>query len=352
MEYLKVDKLSKRYIGTKNNAISDLSLSVSKGDIVYLIGESGSGKTTALRIIAGFETASSGCISINGKVIESKYKSIVPEKRGVGFIFQDPSLFPHLTVEKNIGFGLSRLGRFERAVRVREMLGMFLLNEYADRYPSQLSGGQQQRVAVARALALKPSLMLFDEAFSRLNYELKDQLMKELKEILCKERITAICVSHSITEAMNNADRIGVLRCGKLEQIDKNDEILKKPATVHVARALGYSNLFRGVAARGGIDSEIGFLSLQHNYPEGMTVQICVHPKYIYVEDLSDNGQQYGICSKVMSSIYHVDSKKLVVKVVSSGTIIHVKVENDFWVSEGQNIQLSLDYRKMHIFQA
>ena len=348
--YLNLDKITKQYRSSSEWAIQECSLSLAQGEKLYLIGESGSGKTTILCIIAGFERASSGSVSINGSVVESRDLSVAPQLRDVGFIFQDPSLFPHLDVEGNIGFGLSGISRVERSARIEEMVDLFSLRDCLRRYPNQLSGGQQQRVAVARAFAIKPSIMLFDEAFSKLNYQLRDRILSEVKQILYGESITSIFVSHSIVEAFNNADKIGVLQDGEIQQLGTVDEILKKPANVHVANAIGCSNVFKGVAVDGGIQTEIGYITRQHDLPRECPVHVCAHPRGSFMVKECGSVRTSGINGKVMNCSYREDSKLLVVKIVDTETEVFMNVDTDFPVSVGDDLSFDVAGDKMHVF--
>lgn len=191
-----LENVSFSYGKSYKNIFENFNLQVEKGELVGLRGQSGSGKSTLLRVIAGLEELGSGKIIVEDKIISSKDICIPPEKREIGMIFQDYSLFPHLTLRKNIEFGLSKLSKEDRENRVNEMLSLIKLESYQSRYPYQLSGGQQQRVAMARSLAIKPKLLLMDEPFSSLDAELKNDIRCEIKEILNKQNMTCIIVSH------------------------------------------------------------------------------------------------------------------------------------------------------------
>ena len=198
--------------------ICHLNLQLKQGEIGCLLGASGCGKTTVLRAIAGFEPLRSGEIHLNQRLLSSVTQQIKPEQRNVGMMFQDYALFPHLTVAKNIDFGLRRWQKPEREQRVAEMLALIDLEHCADRYPHELSGGQQQRIALARALAPKPSLLLLDEPFSNLDVDTRERLAFEVREILQKTGLTAILVTHNQAEAFAIADRIGVMDQGRIVQ--------------------------------------------------------------------------------------------------------------------------------------
>jgi iron(III) transport system ATP-binding protein len=196
MSFIEIKDLSFSYHKTQPSIIQKLSFKMNKGEIVGLLGPSGSGKSTLLRVIAGLEIPTAGSIMISGNVVFDEKRFVLPEHRGVGMVFQDYGLFPHLTVVKNIEFGLHRLSRRERQLRVEEMLELVQLQGLEKRYPHELSGGQQQRVALARALAPKPSLLLLDEPFSNLDIDLKENIRNELGDILRKAEMTCIIVSH------------------------------------------------------------------------------------------------------------------------------------------------------------
>lgn len=196
----------------KRVLIEDLSLDLNKGEIGCLMGKSGSGKSTLLRCIAGFESLKSGSITMNGHLIASTEFNLPPEKRHIGLMFQDYALFPHMNVERNIGFGLNLMSKSDRSARIKEMLSLVGLSEFGKRYPHELSGGQQQRIALARSLAPSPDLLLLDEPFSNLDLELRFSLAQQVRDILKKTQCTALMVTHSPEEAQAMGDRIGEIR--------------------------------------------------------------------------------------------------------------------------------------------
>ncbi len=200
--------------GVQRTLIHDLSLELAKGEIGCLMGKSGSGKSTLLRAIAGFESLSGGTITMQGKLIASPSFSLSPEARHIGLMFQDYALFPHLTVEKNIAFGLNKLDRLTRSARIEEMLDLVDMSHLGKRFPHELSGGQQQRIALARSLAPAPALLLLDEPFSNLDLDLRASLALQVRDILKKTNCTALMVTHSPEEAKAVGDRIGEIREG------------------------------------------------------------------------------------------------------------------------------------------
>jgi len=223
--FIEIQGLNFRYRNSKTETLKAVSFDVEKGETLSILGESGGGKSTVLRLIAGLETPSTGKIVIDSRTIYDSKTFILPEKRGVGMVFQDYALFPHMTVEENIKFGLNGYKRKEKDIRVREMLELTDLQDFGHRYPNELSGGQQQRVAIARALAPKPSVLLMDEPFSNLDAHLKSKIREELKAILNKAGITAIFVTHDIEDVKYIADKVVILKeglvikCGKVEEI-------------------------------------------------------------------------------------------------------------------------------------
>ncbi len=218
--FIKVRNTYFKYKNSKKDTIIDFNMELSKGEILAIIGESGSGKSTMLRIIAGLEEAYKGSMVIGDKNIFSDKIFIEPENRGVGMVFQDYALFPHMTVKKNIQYGLKKKRKDEKEKIAMEMLQLINLVEHKDKYPYELSGGQQQRVAIARAIAPKPSVLLLDEPFSNLDANLRERIRDEIKVILRKAGITSIFVTHDIDDAKVLANKIIVLKDGVI--VEKN----------------------------------------------------------------------------------------------------------------------------------
>ncbi|CAM5382450.1 ABC transporter ATP-binding protein [Eoetvoesiella caeni] len=234
---LHLDQISLAYETPEGlqQAVGNFSLELEKGHIGCLLGASGCGKTTVLRAIAGFEPLRKGEIRLGEALLSSVGFQVEPEHRQVGMMFQDYALFPHLTVEKNIAFGLRRQDKSRSAKRVSELLELVGLQGTAQRYPHELSGGQQQRVALARALAPEPELLLLDEPFSNLDIDTRERLAFEVREILKQTGHTALLVTHNQAEAFAIADRIGVMRQGAIVQWDTPYGLHTKPADTFVA---------------------------------------------------------------------------------------------------------------------
>ena len=243
-DVLEVADLSHRY--HEKPVLKGVSFALAEGEIGCLLGPSGCGKTTVLRLIAGFETPRDGEIRLAGETVSRAGQALAPESRQIGMVFQDYALFPHLSIERNIGFGLRHLDRTARRERVEAMLETVGLAGRAQAYPHELSGGQQQRVALARALATRPRLLLLDEPFSNLDVELREKLALEVREILKREGITALMVTHDQHEAFVVADVVGVMDEGVIQQWDTPYALYHQPKNRFVADFIGQGVLLPG----------------------------------------------------------------------------------------------------------
>ncbi|TDX48016.1 ABC transporter ATP-binding protein [Orenia marismortui] len=232
---IEIKNLDFRYKNSKVDTLNDFNLAVNTGEIVCLLGESGSGKSTVLRLVSGLEEPDKGLIKIGSKIIVDNDTFILPEKREIGMVFQDYALFPHMSVAENILFGVKKNNKEYKKEKISELLKLVGLEELKDRYPYQISGGQQQRVALARALAIEPSLILMDEPFSNLDASLQSRIREELKAIIKKSGVTAIFVSHDKDDAISIADKIVVLRDGEIVQQGKAKNIINNPSCAYVA---------------------------------------------------------------------------------------------------------------------
>jgi ABC-type Fe3+/spermidine/putrescine transport system ATPase subunit len=249
----------------RNVVLRDISLEIAEGEFLTILGESGSGKTTLLRIIAGFETATAGELWMGAERLDRE----PPYRRRVNTVFQHYALFPHLTVEQNVGYGLrvAKRPHAEIAQRVAEALDKVKMTAHAKAKPSKISGGQQQRVALARALVNRPRLLLLDEPLSALDANLRRQMQVELKSLQREVGIAFVFVTHDQEEAMVMSDRIALLRSGELEQVASPREIYSRPATAYVAQFIGHTNLLRG-DVRSGV-ARCGALSWPASLPDG-----------------------------------------------------------------------------------
>ncbi|AFG38394.1 ABC transporter ATP-binding protein [Spirochaeta africana] len=259
MHLLELQNLAKRFDPAQPPAVDDLSLRVEPGEIFGLLGPSGCGKTTTLRMIAGFATPDSGSVRLR----DTDITALPPEKRGIGLVFQDYALFPHLSALRNVMFALPQLPRRQRRARALQLLETVGLHGHAEHMPDQLSGGQQQRIAIARALAADPALLLMDEPFSNLDAALRDSTRREIRAILKKANINAILVTHDQEEALSFCDRLAVMNHGRVEQIGCPERIYLHPSTAFVAQFLGRANLLDGVAHGHTADTPLGRIPIR-----------------------------------------------------------------------------------------
>ncbi len=259
MHVLEVRDMTRRFAGMTHPAVDSVSFRVEPGEIFGLLGPSGCGKTTTLRMIAGFESPDNGTVLIR----EREVVSLPPERRNVGFVFQDYALFPHLSVLRNVMFAMRGTPARLREKRAAELLRMVGLTRVDQRMPDELSGGQQQRVAIARALGADPQLLLMDEPFSNLDVALRDATRREVRALLKEQGLNAILVTHDQEEALSFCDRLAVMNAGKIEQVGTPEEVYHHPRTAFVAQFLGRSNLFEGEADGEIARTSMGALSIR-----------------------------------------------------------------------------------------
>jgi iron(III) transport system ATP-binding protein len=277
---LVLDRLSHRYKGLM--ALRDASLTVSRGEILCVLGSSGSGKSTLLRLIAGVERPAAGRIILDGVEVSGPERFVEPERRRVGMVFQDYALFPHLTVAENVAFGLRGVPRDEAARRVRTLLDRVGLTRYAASHPHMLSGGERQRVALARALAPRPHLLLMDEPFSSLDGPLRGQVRQHTLDLLRETHTTTIIVTHDPDEAMRIADRIAVLDSGRLAQCGRPEDLYRRPACACVARIFGDVNELRGTCVDGHVDTPLGRFAAPHLHDRA-AASVFVRPQDLHL---------------------------------------------------------------------
>ena len=310
-------------------AVDHVDLCVHSGEILAILGPSGSGKSTLLRLIAGFEKPDFGSVLINHSVASNSSKVVPPESRGIGIVFQDYALFPHLSVFDNIAFGLKgKLQIQDKKSRVDELVQLMGLMGLEKRYPSQLSGGQQQRVALARALAPQPVAIMLDEPFSNLDYNMRKEMRKDLSRILHACNTTAVLVTHDREEAMSIADRIAVLHEGKLLQVDTPLELYNNPCSPIVAGLLGSANFIEGILKGSYVQTELGMLSVSlrqlGSLADGDRVNVLLRPEHLSVEkSTSGNSTVLDVDYNASQFLYEVvigsGSKLLVAAPVSLG---------------------------------
>jgi iron(III) transport system ATP-binding protein len=282
--------VSKRFPGAASAlAVDNLSLTIEQGSLVTLLGPSGCGKTTTLRMLAGFESPTSGSISIGDRDVTN----LPVNARNVGMVFQSYALFPHMTVRQNVEYGvrLLKLPRAEMNERVRAILETMGLTQYAERAPSRLSGGQQQRVALARAVVTQPKVLLFDEPLSNLDAQLRERMRDELRALQLRFGITSLYVTHDQSEAMAISDRVVVMRNGVIEQNDTAPNVYSRPRTAFVAEFMGKANILEGVVealegdtVRVRIAAATLALKDTHAVRIGQRVRCVVRPEHIRVD--------------------------------------------------------------------
>lgn len=271
-------------------AVNHLSLKVKMGEILALVGPSGCGKTTALRLIAGFEKPEKGTIHIGGRIVSNSTHHTPPEARGVGMVFQDYALFPHLTVYENVAFGVKNQRKIRAKEDIMSMLALVSLENYAQRLPHELSGGQRQRVALARALAPKPVLILLDEPFSNLDADLRSQMREEVRVILKGIKTSAIFVTHDQEEALYIGDRLGVMVNGRIEQVGTPEEVFSNPKNRFVAEFMGNTDFLPGTVTDKGIKTEIGLILQKTDLPPGTEIELAVRADDITFKPQKDGG--------------------------------------------------------------
>lgn len=329
-------------------AIHELTLEIKKGEFFSLLGPSGCGKTTILRLIAGLEKPDRGDIIIGERIV-SGAEWVPPEKRRIGLVFQDYALFPHMTVFKNIAFGLTGCSKKELKQKVMEMLDIVGLSDMAQRYPHELSGGQQQRVALARALAPSPQVMLLDEPFSNLDADLRKELRSETKRILKESATTTILVTHDQEEAFSLSDRVGVLNNGRLEQVGTPDEIYHRPSTRFVAGFVGRADFVKGRIEGDSVVSDIGIFPLDNTLDIDIKQQLQEVDIMIRPDDVDFVIDPQGKASIVEAEFLGAE---IVYKIVlTNGTVIHSIKPSTRLFSIGSKVSVTVEPDHIVVFR-
>ena len=317
-------------------AVDGASFALEPGEILAVLGTSGCGKTTLLRLVAGFEALDSGEIRVQGRLVSSRDATVPPDQRNVGMVFQEYALFPHMTVAQNVSFGLHRLDSDSRRARLHEVLDLVRLPGLEGRYPHELSGGQQQRVALARSLAPWPTALLLDEPFSNLDTGMRTQVRQEVESILRDHQIATVFVTHDREEAFAMADRIAVMNTGRLDQVDSPDAIYNRPATKFVAQLTGTCDFLRGQMSDGAAVTEIGRFPCVCPNNEGVDdaeVELLVHPDDFAIAP-DPNGQ-----SVVESREFRGDETILTIR-LPSGASLRCRQRSYSQLSLGQTVTL------------
>jgi iron(III) transport system ATP-binding protein len=324
----------KRFGATR--AVEDVSLALEAGSILALVGPSGCGKTTLLRIIAGFETPDAGSVSVGGRIVAASGAWLPPEQRHVGMVFQDYALFPHMTVEENVGFGLKGYEKGSRSERITQAMEHGHVGHLTGRYPHQLSGGEQQRVAMVRAVASRPRVLLMDEPFSNLDPQLRAELRQEVKRVIKANGISLIYVTHDQQDAMSMGDTVAVMHQGRLEQSGTPHEVYERPATRFTATFLGAATFLRAEVTAEGLSTEAGFLR-QKVSPEavGRSVDVLIRP-----DDVMVTLGPGGPCT--VEEYHFQGSHATCVLRLSSGTLVQVLQPHSASLREGDSVSVSL----------
>ena len=340
-----------RHVYGDTVAVDDFNIDVHAGEVVCLLGPSGCGKTTALRVAAGLETLQQGEVSVGGALVADSRTAVPPEQRGVGLVFQDYALFPHLTVIQNVEFGLSNLSAGEKNIRAVTVLEQVGMKWATARYPHTLSGGQQQRVALARAMAPRPPVILLDEPFSGLDARLRDQVRDESLHILKESDTAALLVTHDPEEAMFMADRIGVMRDGRLVQFDKPDKLYMRPTDAFVAEFFGEVNKVYGTAANGIVNTPIGDFPAP-TFADGQKAEIIIRPEAI---DVGAEQADSALCGRILASrmlgrtsLIHL----CLCQHAKEKFHLHSRVPGRYLPAENETVSIELDPSRAFVFPA
>jgi iron(III) transport system ATP-binding protein len=312
-------------------AVRNLNLTLERSRILALLGPSGCGKTTTLRLLAGFEHPDAGEIEIDGRLVAGNGTRVPPERRKVGMVFQDYALFPHLTVEQNVSYGLSR--DTKREDRIREVLTLTGLEDMSDRMPHQLSGGQQQRVALARALAPGPAIILLDEPFSNLDAALRARVRAEVREIIIAAGATAIFVTHDREEALSLADEVAVMLDGEVAQVAPPEDLYTNPASREVAAMVGEANFLPGEASGSTARCELGEVRL--SAPAEGPVELMLRPELLKLQ-ASESGEA------IVTGREFYGHDQLLRLRLDSGTILHSRLDFGPRFHPGDRVEISV----------
>ena len=326
------------------SALRGVSLDIEPGEIICLLGRSGCGKTTLLRIAAGIEKPDSGRVLLDGKEVAGPNVFVPPERRNVGLMFQDFALFPHLNIEDNVAFGLKSLPRPAALEEAHAALGRVGLLKYAKDYPHVLSGGEQQRVALARAIAPRPSVLLMDEPFSGLDAELRAQMQEETLAILQETRTTCIIVTHQPEEAMQMGDRIAVMTAGWVAQIGTAENLYYEPNNLYVARLFSDIDELHGVVEGGRVETPLGGFDAA-GYADGVPVVVCVRQRAIELTP-----PDTGTLGRVLAVKFLGDAAQLEIAIDELNEPLRARVPEASAPEIGKDVGVRIDPASVLIF--
>lgn len=340
---LQLDRVSRRF--GRNEVLSDISLAVPRARITCLLGKSGCGKSTLLGLISGIDAPDGGTITMSGQQVAGPQAFVAPEARNVGFMFQDYALFPHLSVEDNLAFGLRGLPKSEQKARITEIAGRIGIAHLIGRYPHSLSGGEQQRVALARALAPKPAILLMDEPFSNLDQGLRERVRRETVEILKALETTAIIVTHDPQEAMAVGDQVVLMRRGRVEQTGSPYDIYDRPVSSYAAEFMGPCNRLTGIWAKGHIETPIGNFPADLDLADGALAVACIRPQTLAV---MRDGE--GITARILGKSFLGESEQMDISVHPLAQPLRIHSHTRSPMAIGEQVKLNLNGAQVHVF--
>ncbi|AHB48581.1 iron ABC transporter ATP-binding protein [Hyphomicrobium nitrativorans NL23] len=346
---LRFEEVSKNY--GERAALAGLSLDIAPGEVLCLLGPSGCGKTTLLRVAAGIERPDGGRVLINGREVAGPERFVQPEARGVGLMFQDFALFPHLTILENVAFGLKALPRAEARREALTVLARVGLERYAEQYPHILSGGQQQRVALARAIVPRPAVMLMDEPFSGLDVQLRESMQQETLALLRETRATTMIVTHDPEEAMRLGDRIAVMRAGRLVQVGRAEDLYHRPAELFVARLFSEINEIDVKVAAGRAATPFGPVAAP-GLGDGERATLCIRERSVGLTAVRANGggEAQGLAGRVRDARFLGDAMRLEVVVEGFEAPLNVRTRVGHDVARGSEVRLCIDPSDVIVF--
>ncbi|RCS25928.1 ABC transporter ATP-binding protein [Phyllobacterium salinisoli] len=333
---LTLEHISRRFGETL--ALDDVSFSIVPGEIICLVGQSGCGKSSLLRIIAGVDTADSGRILLGGIEIAGNGRFVEPEDRNIGFVFQDYALFPHLTVEENVEFGLKKLPRHQARERAAMVIARIGIEALAKRYPHTLSGGEQQRVALARALAPKPRILLMDEPFSNLDRGLRERVREETVTTLRALGTTVIMVTHDPEEALSVGDKVVLMQKGRVVQISTGYDIYDHPNSLYAAEFFCPFNKIPGICRNGVIETALGAFPAALDLPEGSPALACIRPQAFR---LASPGE--GLPARVVRCSFLGEIEQLAIEMEGVTEPLQMRTTDRIETRPGDHLHLTID---------
>lgn len=344
---LEFDRVSYSY-GQNLYAVDEVSFQVMRGEFLCLLGPSGCGKTTCLRVAAGLNDLAEGEVRLSGEVVSSPTVRVPPEARSVGLMFQDFALFPHMTVADNVGFGQRGRGEIGEGLKVPELLERLDLSSYSKSLPHELSGGQQQRVALARALAAGPDVLLLDEPFSGLDPSLRSRVRDDTLHLIKETGTTALMVTHDPDEALFMADRLALMRAGKVAQIGVPNDLFFTPKDAFVAQFFGETNLIDGFVDQGWVVTELGRLR-QTSLPEKSKLEVLVRPEAIHLCPIEGPGMPV-VEVEASRQLGRQSMIHMALATASGNLHLHCKMDGQFLPAPGERFGVGVNPDLVYVF--